>query len=137
MTRRNSARRSSARRSSRQLRANEDFEDVTKSTVEDMRFSPSPLMRGLSPMAKVTPMGQRVLEKFSGMKLAAVSNPVLYDDPFRYAPKVEHKTLIRLVLAGRMRVLRIEGSLKDFEDLSGHHRVGGAQGFHYELRAAT
>lgn len=94
-------------------------------------------MRGLGPMTKITPGGQRVLGKFSGMKLAAVSNPVLYDDPFRYSPKVEHKTLIRLVLAGRMRVLRVEGSLKDFEDLSGRHRVGGAQGFHYELRAAS
>lgn len=68
---------------------------------------------GLKPMVKITPAGERVLTKFDGTVMGYVSKPLYYSKEFRYLKKPEHKTLVRLVLAGHMRVFERFGSVDE------------------------
>lgn len=111
----------------------EPEEDVTDRIVSQYTNRLRRLRLGaIKPMTKITDAGRRVLEKFDDLTLGYVSNPLMFDESVKRLPKRDHKTLIRLILGGHMRIMRIPG------DLPGNHkdsRIGAKAGYHYRLKA--
>lgn len=106
-------------------------EDVTERMAYELRNFRGPQFAKLTPMTRLTPAGAIVLQRHDGMRLAHVSMPLIYDDPVWRMPKTPHKTLIRLVLGGHMRVYRVLGPLPGDHPPS---RVGARSHVHYLLR---
>lgn len=107
------------------------MKDNTERLVSDFRFAALPQhLRGLTPMGKVTEAGARVLEKYNGLAIEYISNPLVYGVQFRNIGKVEHKTLLRLFLGGHVRVFRKDGPL-------GTRHIGGDAKFHYVVYSAN
>lgn len=110
-------------------------EDVTDAMGREIRNGVLPQhLRNWIVAESLTPARKRVLEKFDGIKLAYVSNPLIYDRAFRNASKAEHKALVGLVLGGYMRVFRIPGGLPVETFATASDRIGAGAEFHYELR---
>lgn len=110
--------------------------DVTEQIVADVRYArtlPAHL-RNLRPATKLTPAGRAVLDTIDGTRLGYVSNPLVYESTFRHWPKQRHKTLLRLLLGGHVRVLRVDGPLPG-EHLPG--RVGAHADNHYLLQKVS
>lgn len=67
-------------------------------------------MKGVKPITgKLSPTQSAVLAKYAGRTLSYVSKAPIYAPELRYTPAREHKTLLGLILGGRMRVLRVPG----------------------------
>lgn len=109
--------------------------DVTEQLAADLRtsYGLSREFLRLTPMEKLSKAGARVLEMCDGLKLGYVSKAPVYDEAVRDGLTLtERKVLVRLVLGGLIRVIRVCGPLP------GEHRAGriGARAeFHYVLRA--
>ena len=110
-------------------------EDVTDAMAREIRTGLLPQhLRNWVVAENLTPARKRVLEKFDGIKLGYVSNPLIYDRAFRSTGKAEHKALIGLVLAGHMRVFRIPGKMPVSSFATPGSYIGAEEEFHYELR---
>jgi len=95
--------------------------------------SHSPIMRATTVPKKLTPGIRKAIERWDGVRLGLISKPVLYDNPFRYLKRSEHKPLIQAVLGGYMRVYRVSGPLPGEHPPS---RIGARAEAHYLLSAA-
>ena len=62
--------------------------DVTEKIISDTRHAIVPShIRSLAPAPTITPAGHKVLQLVHGMRLAFISNPLVYDDAWRAWPK--------------------------------------------------
>jgi hypothetical protein len=111
--------------------------DVTEAIARELRHGHTvPIqLRQMKSMDKLTPAGRRVLAEWSGVRLGYVSRALVYDQRIRrHIDRRDHKTLIRLVFGGHLRVVRVA------RPLPGDHppsRVGAHEPYHYELRARS
>lgn len=106
--------------------------DVTEQTIRDLQIGCPAHLRGLLPAPRVTSLGRSVLDAVHGMRLGFVSHAVVYGAPLDRWPKRRHKTLLRLLLGGHVRVLRVPGPLPGEHPPS---RVGAHADHHYLLIA--
>jgi hypothetical protein len=111
------------------------MEDVTTTIISNTRHAVVPShLRLLAPAPKITPTGRKVLKLVHDMRIGFVSNPLVYEDSFRHWPKVQHKTLLRLLLGGFLQVYRVNGPLPGNHPRS---RIGAHSISHYLLRAPS
>jgi hypothetical protein len=115
------------------LREDEDVTDRFNSEITSSFVVLPAHLKGLKPMTKLTPAGKSVLAKFDGQELGFVSKAPVYDDAVKRLKKVEHKTLIRLLLGKHLRLIKVDGPLPGVHKPS---RIGADNLYHYVLRKA-
>jgi hypothetical protein len=85
--------------------------DVTEQIIEGVLYAArySPIMRGVKPATSLTKPRAAILLRIDGLCLEKISNALIYAYVFRVWSKVEHKTLLSLLLGGFVRVLECDG----------------------------
>lgn len=114
-------------------------QEVTQQLLRDLRAGNMASawrdrLRTITPMRKLTAAGQRVLQAVDGMRMAFVSNPLMYDAAVQRLPVRDQHTLYRLLLGGHLRVDRLRGPLREsriskigITDALYHYRIVAVQ----------
>jgi hypothetical protein len=108
--------------------------DVTASVIADLKAAThSEVMRTVKPIAGLTKPRAAVLLRAEGLRLELVSNALIYARAFKTTKswsRVEHKTLLGLVLGGYIKIYKVSGALP-----MAHAVSGASTEAHYRLAA--
>lgn len=107
--------------------------DCTDDILSQLTYAYRPAhLRDIKPTKSVTPARKALLVRLHGLKLAAVSNCLIYDNAIRALNRTEQKMVLALALGGHLRVFRVQGPLPGVHEKS---KIGAHDVYHYELRS--